>query len=135
MTSALQEKKQRKRVVGVGSALVDILTREGDDFLAAAGAVKGGMVYVDRDRIERTLARAGGSPHVVPGGSACNTVVGIASERFISVAGAVPVIPAGKAWPSSRIPIRPGCAAVTGMIHLSPRRISVGLPDQWNLTP
>jgi sugar/nucleoside kinase (ribokinase family) len=91
MRSSLQEKKQSKLVVGVGSALVDILTREGDDFLEAAGAVKGGMVYVDRDHIERTLARASGSPRVVPGGSACNTVVGIGklggSARFVGKCG------------------------------------------------
>ena len=91
MTSALQEKKQRKLVVGVGSALVDILTREVDGFLEAAGAVKGGMVYVDREHIERTLSRAGGTPHVVPGGSACNTMVGIAKlggrARFVGKCG------------------------------------------------
>jgi sugar/nucleoside kinase (ribokinase family) len=91
MTSALQEKKQSKLVVGVGSALVDILTREVDSFLEAAGAVKGGMVYVDRDHIERTLSRAGGTPHVVPGGSACNTMVGIAKlggrARFVGKCG------------------------------------------------
>jgi sugar/nucleoside kinase (ribokinase family) len=90
MTS-LQEKKQRKLVVGVGSALVDILTREVDGFLEAAGAVKGGMVYVDREHIERTLSRAGGTPHVVPGGSACNTMVGIAKlggrARFVGKCG------------------------------------------------
>ena len=89
MTS--QEKKQRKLVVGVGSALVDILMRAGDDFLEAAGAVKGGMVYVDRDHIERTLSQAGGARHVVPGGSACNTVVGIGklggSARFLGTCG------------------------------------------------
>jgi sugar/nucleoside kinase (ribokinase family) len=89
MTS--QEKKQRKLVVGVGSALVDILMRAGDDFLEAAGAVKGGMVYVDRDHIERTLTLSGGTPHVVPGGSACNTVVGIGnlggSARFVGKCG------------------------------------------------
>jgi sugar/nucleoside kinase (ribokinase family) len=91
MTSALQERKQRKLVVGVGSALVDILAREVDSFLEAAGAVKGGMVYVDRDHIERTLSRAGGTPHVVPGGSACNTMVGIAKlggcARFVGKCG------------------------------------------------
>jgi sugar/nucleoside kinase (ribokinase family) len=89
MTS--QEKKRSKLIVGVGSALVDILTREGDDFLEAAGAVRGGMLYVDRDHIERTLSRAGGTPHVVPGGSACNTVVGIGNlggnARFVGTCG------------------------------------------------
>jgi sugar/nucleoside kinase (ribokinase family) len=89
MTS--QEKKQSKLVVGVGSALVDILIREGDDFLETAGAVKGGMIYVDRDHIERTLSRAGGTPRVVPGGSACNTVVGVGklggNARFVGKCG------------------------------------------------
>lgn len=84
-------KKKSKLVVGVGSALMDILICEGDDFLEAAGAVKGGMVYVDRDHIERTLSRAGGTPHVVPGGSACNTVVGIGklggNARFVGKCG------------------------------------------------
>ena len=67
----------RRLLVGVGSALVDILTHEDDAFLEAAGALKGGMVYVDRDHIDQTLSRATGTPAVVPGGSACNTVVGV----------------------------------------------------------
>ena len=68
---------QRKTIVGVGSALVDILTHEDDAFLSESGAVKGGMVYVDKEHIEQALARASGRPAVVPGGSACNTVVGV----------------------------------------------------------
>ena len=35
--------KHRKLVVGVGSALVDILARENDEFLQKTGAIKGGM--------------------------------------------------------------------------------------------
>jgi sugar/nucleoside kinase (ribokinase family) len=68
---------KRKTIVGVGSALVDILTHEDDTFLSESGAVKGGMIYVDREHIEQALARASGNPAIVPGGSACNTVVGV----------------------------------------------------------
>jgi sugar/nucleoside kinase (ribokinase family) len=68
---------KRKTIVGVGSALVDILTHEDDAFLSESGAVKGGMIYVDREHIEQALARASGNPAIVPGGSACNTVVGV----------------------------------------------------------
>jgi sugar/nucleoside kinase (ribokinase family) len=69
--------KNKKLIVGVGSALIDILTHEEDDFLEKTGAVKGGMKYVDREFIEQTLLQTSQKPIIVPGGSACNTVVGI----------------------------------------------------------
>jgi len=69
--------KHRKLVVGVGSALVDILVREDDEFLLKTGAIKGGMKYVDKEFIELTIAQASKKPTMVPGGSACNTVIGI----------------------------------------------------------
>jgi sugar/nucleoside kinase (ribokinase family) len=72
-----KQTEKRKTIVGIGSALVDILTREDDAFLSEAGAVKGGMLYVDKEHIEQALARASGPPALVPGGSACNTVVGV----------------------------------------------------------
>jgi sugar/nucleoside kinase (ribokinase family) len=82
---------KRKTIVGVGSALVDILTHEDDAFLSEAGALKGGMVYVDKERIEQALSRASGRPTIVPGGSACNTVVGVSrlggSARFVGKRG------------------------------------------------
>ncbi len=78
-------------VVGVGSALVDILTRETDEFLAQTGALKGGMVYVDAAHIDRILAQSATTPTVVPGGSACNTVVGVSqlggAARFVGRCG------------------------------------------------
>ena len=69
--------KNKKLIVGVGSALIDILTHEEDGFLEKTGAVKGGMKYVDREFIEQTLLQTSQKPIIVPGGSACNTVVGI----------------------------------------------------------
>lgn len=81
----------KKMVVGVGSALVDILTHETDEFLTETGAVKGGMTYVDKGFIDRTVARASSPPKVVPGGSACNTAVGIGrlggKARFVGKCG------------------------------------------------
>ena len=78
-------------VVGVGSALVDILARETDDFLEKSGAIKGGMVYVDAAHIDRVLAGSAATPTVVPGGSACNTVVGVSklgvAARFVGRCG------------------------------------------------
>jgi len=81
----------RKTIVGVGSALVDILVHADDAFLSEIGAVKGGMIYVEKDHIEKTLARVSGRPAVVPGGSACNTVVGVGrlggKARFVGKRG------------------------------------------------
>jgi sugar/nucleoside kinase (ribokinase family) len=78
-------------VVGVGSALVDILTYEDDDFLARTGALKGGMTLVDKTFIDDTLAATSTTPTFVPGGSACNTIVGIGRlggrARFIGKCG------------------------------------------------
>jgi sugar/nucleoside kinase (ribokinase family) len=86
-----KNEKQRATIVGVGSALVDILAHENDVFLAETGAVKGGMVYVEKDHIEQTLGRISGRATIVPGGSACNTVVGISRlggrARFVGKRG------------------------------------------------
>lgn len=82
-------------VVGVGSALVDILVHEDDVFLSRTGAAKGGMTYVDKDFIEHTVSRSTLTPSVVPGGSACNTMVGIGrlggNARFVGKCGNGPM--------------------------------------------
>ena len=83
--------RDRKTVVGVGSALIDILAHEDDAFLEKAGAVKGGMTYVERTVIDRTVEMATRTPKIVPGGSACNTMVGIGQlggqARFVGKCG------------------------------------------------
>lgn len=79
--------ENRTLIVGVGSALVDILAHENDEFLSKAGAAKGGMIYVESRDIDRVLSMLSEPPVIVPGGSACNTMVGIAklggNARFI----------------------------------------------------
>jgi sugar/nucleoside kinase (ribokinase family) len=84
-------KNNRQLIVGIGSALVDILIHEKDEFLNKTGAVKGGMTLVDKETIERILALASSKASIVPGGSACNTIVGIGKlggvARFIGKCG------------------------------------------------
>ncbi len=78
-------------IVGIGSALVDFLVHENDSFIGRVGAVKGGMTLVESDVIDKTVAMASGKPEVVPGGSACNTAVGVGSlggqGRFVGKRG------------------------------------------------
>lgn len=84
-------KPDRKIIVGVGSALIDILAHENDEFIEKTGAAKGGMIYVDKEFIEQTLQQAKSKAVMVPGGSACNTAVGVAKlggqSRFVGKCG------------------------------------------------
>ncbi len=65
-------------VVALGNAIVDIIGRCDDAYLAKHGCPKGGMSLVDEKRIEALYAGMG--PGVeMSGGSAANTVVGVAS--------------------------------------------------------
>lgn len=65
-------------VVGIGNAIVDIITRCNDAFLAEHGAPKGHMRLVDADAAAK-LYKAMGPATEISGGSAANTMVGIAS--------------------------------------------------------
>jgi sugar/nucleoside kinase (ribokinase family) len=65
-------------VVGIGNALVDVLSHEADDFLDRHGLVRGAMALIDADRAER-LYDAMGPATEISGGSAANTMVGVAS--------------------------------------------------------
>ncbi len=81
----------RQLIAGIGSALVDILIHENDEFLANMDAAKGGMTLVGKKDIERILAMSSAKSSVVPGGSACNTVIGIGNlggkARFVGKCG------------------------------------------------
>jgi sugar/nucleoside kinase (ribokinase family) len=82
----------KKLIVGIGSALVDILLLEDESFLIAAGAQKGGMTLVESDTvIEKLLWKSKNTYLIVPGGSACNTILGIGClgnpARFIGKRG------------------------------------------------
>ncbi len=68
-------KTTNKRITGIGSALVDVLINETDQFLQDLGKVKGGMTLVEDHDIEQILSKTTQTPMIVPGGAACNTIV------------------------------------------------------------
>jgi len=65
------------KITGIGAALVDVLINETDAFLEDLGKEKGGMTYVDDKEQQEILAKTTRTPIVVPGGAACNTIVGV----------------------------------------------------------
>jgi len=65
-------------VIGIGNALVDVLCHESEAFLDLHGLVKGTMHLVDEARA-RQIYDAMGPAVEVSGGSAANTIVGVAS--------------------------------------------------------
>ena len=65
-------------VVGIGNALVDVLSHETDEFLVEHGLAKGTMTLIDAVLAERLYAAMGPAIEM-SGGSAANTMVGIAS--------------------------------------------------------
>ncbi|MDJ1158727.1 adenosine kinase [Chelatococcus sp. SYSU_G07232] len=69
---------RRHDVLGIGNAIVDILARADDDFLVAQNVHKGAMQLVDEARAEALYA-AMGPAIVMSGGSAANTIAGLAS--------------------------------------------------------
>jgi adenosine kinase len=68
----------RYDVLGIGNAIVDVLARAEEDFLLRQGMRKGGMALIDADRAE-AIYQAMGPAVEVSGGSAANTIVGVAS--------------------------------------------------------
>jgi sugar/nucleoside kinase (ribokinase family) len=65
-------------VVGIGNALVDVIAHADDSFLTDHRLVKGSMELIDTDRAVY-LYRALGSAVEMSGGSAANTMCGLAS--------------------------------------------------------
>jgi len=65
-------------VLGLGNALVDVITHEGEPFLGAHGLVKGSMALIDEERATQLYAAMGIGTEM-SGGSAANTLAGVAS--------------------------------------------------------
>ncbi len=68
---------KKTRITGVGSALVDLLITEDDKFLKDLNKEKGGMTLVEDKDIELILSKSTNKLTIVPGGAACNTIVGV----------------------------------------------------------
>jgi sugar/nucleoside kinase (ribokinase family) len=71
MTSATYD------VLGIGNAIVDILARTDDGFLTKQGMAKGSMSLIDETRAA-AIYQAMGPAVEISGGSAANTIVGVA---------------------------------------------------------
>src|SRR5262249_61400338 len=65
-------------VIDIGSALVDVLSHENEAFLERHGLAKGTMHLIDEARA-RAIYDAMGPAIEISGGSAANTIVGVAS--------------------------------------------------------
>src|SRR5665811_1242133 len=65
-------------VLGIGNAIFDVLVQTDESFLAAHGMAKGGMALIDEARAV-SIYRDMGPAVEMSGGSAANTIVGIAS--------------------------------------------------------
>ena len=65
-------------VLGIGNAIVDVLSHAEDSFLDSHGLTKGAMALIDPDQV-KTLYDAMGPGVEISGGSAANTIAGLAS--------------------------------------------------------
>jgi sugar/nucleoside kinase (ribokinase family) len=65
-------------VLGIGNAIVDVISRADDAFLGQHALTKGSMMLIDEARAEKLYA-AMGSAIEVSGGSCGNTMAGVAS--------------------------------------------------------
>ena len=68
----------RYDILGLGNAIVDIIARTPDTFLAEHALSKGAMALIDEGPAE-SLYKAMGETAVISGGSAANTVIGAAA--------------------------------------------------------
>lgn len=68
----------RHDVLALGNAIVDVIATAEDDFLVRHAIQKGGMTLIDEPRAE-ALYGLMGPGRVVSGGSAANTIAGLAS--------------------------------------------------------
>src|SRR5260370_20188366 len=64
-------------VLGIGNGIVDVIARAEDDFLVQQKMHKGGMALIDETRAE-AIYDAMGPAVEISGGSAANTIVGVA---------------------------------------------------------
>src|SRR5947209_2986541 len=69
-------------VLGIGNAIFDVLARTDEGFLKRHGMTKGGMALIDEARalaIYGDMGKDSATPVEMSGGSAANTIVGIAN--------------------------------------------------------
>lgn len=72
------DRSEQLDVVGIGNALVDVISHSDDDLVERLGVDKGSMTLIDGEAAERIYAQMGAAVEI-SGGSAANTIVGVAS--------------------------------------------------------
>mgnify|MGYP000871631737 CR=1 FL=1 len=72
----------RYDVIGIGNAIVDVLSHSDDDFLARQKMPKGSMSLIDEKRAE-AIYNAMGPVIECSGGSAANTLVGARNAKVM----------------------------------------------------
>ncbi len=77
MATFPKSKNEIPYVIGVGSALMDIILLESEEFVTTHGITKGGMEFVAPTRADELVTLSANSVKQVPGGSACNTTIGL----------------------------------------------------------
>src|SRR5437764_8187174 len=88
-------------VVGLGNAIVDVISAADDSFLLEHHIAKGVMTLIDESRAEQ-LCRAVADPQEIAGGSAANTMSGLASFGAKAVfVGKVKADPLGESFQRS----------------------------------
>ncbi len=70
--------KKKYQVVGIGNAMVDVLSHVRDEFLTANGVEKGIMQLIDTGRAAELYGKMGAALEI-SGGSAANTIAGVAA--------------------------------------------------------
>ena len=78
MTASVPTTPATLDVVAIGNAIVDVLARSDDAFLAEHALTKGGMQLIDADMAQSLYADMGQAKEI-SGGSAANTLAGLAA--------------------------------------------------------
>jgi sugar/nucleoside kinase (ribokinase family) len=76
--SPIDPSRAETDVIGLGNALVDVLSHETDQLIEQLGIPKGAMTLIDGERAEEIYGLMGPAVEI-SGGSAANTIVGVAA--------------------------------------------------------
>jgi len=70
--------KPLHEVLGIGNPFLDYIVHVNEDYVASLAGQKGGMQSVDHQEFHQILENSGEKPRLIAGGSAANTVKGLA---------------------------------------------------------
>jgi len=75
----MMDASSKYEVLGLGAPIMDLVVQVEDSFLETVPGEKGGSMVVSHEVLEDILSRASKPSVDVPGGSAANTIIGMAS--------------------------------------------------------